>query len=79
MDGIQDCDEILLAQSIDVVADNKFEASESASNDKVTFMLQRFTYRNNNDSPSFVLDLLSTVLDDLLEAFNDCQFITIVV
>ena len=40
MDSVQHRDEILLAQSIDIVADDKLETAEATCNDLIAFMFK---------------------------------------
>jgi len=65
----------LLAQAIDVVADDKLEAAEATHNDLIALVLQRLTDRHNNYAPALIFDLLSTCLDDLFEAFDDGKLV----
>ena len=70
-------DEVLLAQSIDVVADDEFEATEATRNYLVTFVLEGLADGYDDYAPSFILDLLSTRLYDLLEALDHGKFIRV--
>ena len=79
VDGIEDSHEVLLAESVDVVADYQLEASEATSHHLVALMFQRLTNGHDNDPPSFIPDLLSTVLDDLLKTLDHAQLVTIVI
>ena len=79
VDGIEDCDEVLLAQAINVVADHKFEAAEPACYDLVALVLQRLANGHNNDPPAFILDLLPASLNDLFKALDDGEFVRVMV
>ena len=41
-------------------------------------MLQRLADGDDDDAPTFVLYLLTTRLDNLLEAFDDCALVSVV-
>lgn len=70
VNGVKDSDEVLLAQSVDIIANDELETSETTCHNLVTLVFKRFTNCHDNDSPSFVLDLLSTGLNNLLEALD---------
>ena len=78
VDSVEYGNEVLLAKSIDVIADDKFETAEAASHHLVTLILKRLADGHYNDAPSFVLYLLSACLDYLLEAFDDSKLIRVV-
>ena len=75
---VKDGNEVLLAESIDVVADDKLETAEATSYNLVTFMLKRLANSHYNDAPSLVLYLLSACLNYLFEAFDDSKLIRVV-
>ena len=77
MNGIEDGDKVLLAQTVDIVAHDKFETSESTCNYLLALVLKRLANRHNNDSPAFILDLLATSLDYLFETFDYRKFVWI--
>ena len=75
VNGIQHRDKVLLAQSINVVADNELETAEATGYDLIAFVFQRLTNRNNDNAPAFILDLLTACLNNFLKAFEYGQFI----
>jgi hypothetical protein len=70
MDCIQYRYEVLLAQSVNEIVHDQFEAAESTYDSLFIFELKRFAQGGDNDAPAFIADLLSALLNDLLESFD---------
>ncbi len=77
MNGIEDGDKVLLTQTVDIIANDKFEAPESTCNYLLALVLKRLANSYNNDSPAFILDLLATGLDYLFKTFDHRKFVRI--
>ena len=79
MYSIQHRHKVFLAQSVNKVIDNQLQTSEPTSNNQLTLILQRFANCYDNNPPTFVLDLLSTLLDYFFETFYYCKFVLAVI
>ena len=78
MDSIEYRHEILLTQPVNVIAYYELETPESAGYNLVSFIFKRLANGYNDDSPAFILDLLSTCLDDFLKPFDYTKFVSVV-
>lgn len=71
MNSIEQSNKVLLAQHVDVVTYDQFQASETTSHDLFLFIFDLNAYSHSYNSPSFILNLLATSLNYFLDDFQD--------
>ena len=72
---VEDGPEVFYWQHRDVVADDQFETLEPLLSHLVLLLLDRLADRQDDDPPSIILDLVPTLLDDLLHELQDQYFV----